>query len=86
MEHQYQGTIKFFNKEKGFGFIQSEQGEIFVHITGLEGYDPEKGYHGEYPKDGDAVAFNVAEGRKGLNAVDVRIIGGGAQAAHHENA
>jgi|GEM_PF-4509436 len=36
MEHQYQGTIKFFNKEKGFGFIQSEQGEIFVHITGLE--------------------------------------------------
>jgi CspA family cold shock protein len=57
------GTVKFFNEAKGFGFIKDETGqEIFVHATGLE----------DKIKENDAVIFDVAEGKKGLNAVNVK--------------
>lgn len=59
-----QGTVKFFNAEKGFGFIKEEGGEdIFVHATGLQ----------EEIRENDQVVFEVKEGKKGLNAVNVRL-------------
>ena len=59
------GTVKFFNNSKGFGFIHdSETGEdVFVHASGLE----------EDIKDGDEVTFEVKPGKKGMNAVNVRV-------------
>jgi CspA family cold shock protein len=61
------GTIKFFNATKGYGFI-TEDGtgaEIFLHVTGLA----------EQPvNSGDKVQFEVADGRKGLNAINVKKI------------
>lgn len=58
------GTVKFFNETKGFGFINdSTTGQdIFVHVTGLI----------DDIRDNDAVQFEVEQGRKGLNAVNVR--------------
>jgi CspA family cold shock protein len=57
------GTVKFFNETKGFGFIKSESGqEIFVHATGLT----------EKVKENDEVVFDVTEGKKGLNAINVK--------------
>ncbi len=60
------GTVKFFNESKGFGFITEEgsQQEHFVHISGLI----------DEVKQGDAVEFELTEGRKGLNAINVRVI------------
>ena len=59
------GTVKFFNNSKGFGFITSEdsQEDIFVHITGLV----------DEIRDGDEVTFETAQGKKGLNAVNVQL-------------
>lgn len=61
-----QGTVKFFNESKGFGFItESDSGtEYFVHISGLI----------DDVQQGDAVEFELKEGRKGLNAVSVRVV------------
>ncbi|TAM95871.1 MAG: cold shock domain-containing protein [Chitinophagaceae bacterium] len=59
-----QGTVKFFNESKGFGFIHSDDGqEIFVHVTGLV----------DKIKEGDKVTFDVTQGKKGLNAVNVKL-------------
>lgn len=58
------GTVKFFDQEKGFGFIQSESGEdIFVHANGIR----------EAIRDGDKVLFETEEGRKGLHAKNVKL-------------
>lgn len=59
------GIVKFFNETKGFGFIKDEenQKEYFVHVTGLID---------EIQQD-DEVTFELQEGRKGLNAVNVRV-------------
>ena len=60
------GTVKFFNESKGFGFI-SEEGsnkEHFVHISGLI----------DQIREGDTVEFDLQEGKKGLNAVNVKVI------------
>ena len=59
------GTVKFFNETKGFGFIKSEEtGEdIFVHSSGLQ----------ENIRENDSVVFDVQEGKKGLNAVNVKL-------------
>ncbi len=58
------GTVKFFNEAKGFGFIKEDNGqEIFVHVTGLK----------EEIRENDYVTFEVQEGKKGLNAVNVRL-------------
>lgn len=58
------GTVKFFNESKGFGFIKEESTgkEYFVHVSGLT----------EKVKENDVVTFELIEGRKGLNAVNVR--------------
>ncbi len=59
------GTVKFFNNNKGFGFIIDDENkkEYFVHISGLI----------DEVKEGDAVDFELQEGRKGLNAVNVKL-------------
>lgn len=61
-----QGTVKFFNESKGFGFIVNDetQKDTFVHVTGLI----------DEVREGDKVEYEEREGRKGLNAVDVRVI------------
>ncbi|WP_114783691.1 cold-shock protein [Botryobacter ruber] len=59
------GKVKFFNESKGFGFIKDEQTgqEYFVHVTGLV----------DQIKENDEVTYDVQEGRKGLNAVNVKL-------------
>lgn len=58
------GTVKFFNEAKGFGFIKDENGqEIFVHVTGLK----------EEIRENDEVVYEVQDGKKGLNAVNVSV-------------
>lgn len=58
------GKVKFFNETKGFGFIQDEQGQdIFVHASGLK----------QDIYENDEVVFEVQEGKKGLNAVNVKL-------------
>ena len=61
------GTVKFFNESKGFGFITPDDGakDVFVHINGLNGISI---------TEGDKVSFDVEEGKKGLNAVNVNVI------------
>jgi CspA family cold shock protein len=63
------GTVKFFNAEKGFGFISRESGDdVFVHFSNIEG----SGY--KSLQEGDKVEFDVAPGRKGEEAQKVRVI------------
>lgn len=64
------GTVKFFNSEKGFGFITPSTGEkdVFVHYSNVVG----GGY--KSLEEGQQVQFDVAEGRKGLEAQNVTII------------
>ena len=59
------GTVKFFNETKGFGFIKSNDSveEFFVHVSGLK----------EEIRQNDEVLFEVQEGKKGLNAVNVKL-------------
>ena len=63
--HMQQGTVKFFNETKGFGFITPNDGgsEIFVHSTGLI----------DNIRESDTVSFDVEQGRKGPNAVNVKV-------------
>ena len=60
------GTVKFFNETKGFGFIREEDtnNEHFVHVSGLI----------DEINEGDVVEFELKEGRKGLNAINVKVI------------
>lgn len=60
-----EGTVKFFNESKGFGFITPKDGskDIFVHVSGLN----------ENIRENDEVVFEVEEGRKGPNAVNVSL-------------
>ncbi|MCZ6595797.1 MAG: cold shock domain-containing protein [Bacteroidetes bacterium] len=60
------GTVKFFNESKGYGFITEEGAEKdhFVHISGLI----------DEVHEGDAVEFELKEGNKGLNAVNVKVL------------
>lgn len=60
-----EGTVKFFNEAKGFGFIvnNSTKEEIFVHVSGLI----------DNVREGDVVTFSTERGKKGMNAVDVKL-------------
>ena len=60
------GTVKFFNESKGFGFITEEGSnkEHFVHVSGLV----------DEIRENDEVEFDLQDGRKGLNAVNVKVI------------
>ena len=60
------GTVKFFNNERGFGFIAPDDGskDVFVHKNDLI----------DDIAEGDKVSYNVKEGQKGLNAVDVKVV------------
>ena len=60
------GTVKFFNETKGFGFIVPSNGdsEIFVHSSGLM----------DQIRENDSVEYEVENGRKGLNAVNVKVV------------
>ncbi len=60
-----QGTVKFFNESKGFGFIIPADGgsEVFVHASGLI----------DQIRENDSVTYEVEQGKKGLNAVNVKV-------------
>jgi len=60
------GTVKFFNGAKGFGFVIDEEDktEYFVHVSGLI----------DEINEGDNVEFELQEGRKGLNAINVKVV------------
>ena len=60
------GTVKFFNNSKGYGFVIDDESknEYFVHISGLI----------DEINEGDNVEFELQEGKKGLNAVNVKVI------------
>ncbi len=62
----HKGTVKFFNETKGFGFIVEEGSnkEHFVHVSGLM----------DEIRENDEVEFDLEEGKKGLNAVNVRVL------------
>ena len=59
------GIVKFFNESKGFGFIKDEASdkEYFVHASGLS----------DQVRENDQVTFDLQEGKKGLNAVNVKL-------------
>jgi CspA family cold shock protein len=58
------GTVKFFNESKGFGFIVTDAGQdIFVHVSGLI----------DKVNQGDKVTYEITEGRKGQNAINVKL-------------
>ncbi|MEI6574637.1 MAG: cold shock domain-containing protein [Bacteroidota bacterium] len=61
----HKGTVKFFNDSKGFGFIKDADSdkEYFVHVSGLK----------DEVRENDEVTFDLQEGKKGLNAVNVKL-------------
>ena len=67
MSNQEKGTVKFFNSQAGFGFIIPESGgkDIFVHITNLNSASL---------AEGQTVAFEIQEGRKGPEAINIEVI------------
>jgi CspA family cold shock protein len=63
------GTVKFFNNEKGYGFISREDGDdVFVHYSNIQG----SGYRSL--EEGQRVEFDIAPGRKGEEAQNVRLV------------
>jgi len=63
------GVVKWFNNQKGYGFIEQEDGtDVFVHHTGINA----TGF--KSLNEGDRVTFDVEQGKKGLAAINVRVI------------
>jgi cold shock protein len=67
------GTVKWFNAEKGYGFIRQDNGgkDVFVHRTAVDGL----GYN-EQLQEGELVEFEIEQGPKGLQAIEVARLGG----------
>lgn len=66
MEERITGTVKWFNAEKGYGFIAQEDGpDVFVHYSAIEG----NGYRSL--EEGETVQFTITEGQKGMQASNV---------------
>jgi CspA family cold shock protein len=64
------GTVKWFNNDKGFGFISRDEGEdVFVHFSAIQG----SGYRSL--EEGQQVEFDLVQGPKGLQAANVRVAG-----------
>jgi cold shock protein len=64
------GTVKWFNREKGYGFITPEEGkDVFVHYTGIAG----EGFRNL--EEGQIVEFEITQGQKGPQAQNVRVVG-----------
>ncbi len=63
------GVVKWFNNQKGYGFIEQEDGtDVFVHHTGINA----TGF--KSLNEGDRVSFDVEQGKKGLAAINVRVV------------
>ncbi len=63
------GTVKWFNERKGYGFIEQEEGpDVFVHHSGIDG----SGF--KSLNEGERVTFDIEEGEKGPSAVNVRVV------------
>jgi CspA family cold shock protein len=63
------GIVKWFNKDKGYGFIGRDSGsDVFVHFSGIAG----EGYRNL--AEGDKVEFEVVQGERGLQAADVKVV------------
>jgi cold shock protein len=68
-EERVQGTVKWFNGEKGYGFITQEDGpDLFVHYSAIDG----GGYRSL--REGDLVEFEITDGQKGKQASNVRLV------------
>ncbi len=65
--HTHSGVCKFYRKDKSFGFIKDDESgkDIFVHVSGLNDTEIQ---------EGDAVTFDLKEGKKGINAINVKVI------------
>ena len=68
MAERLTGTVKWFNDAKGFGFIQSESGDVFVHHTAIQA----EGFRSL--AEGQRVEFNLVQGQKGPAAESVTVI------------
>lgn len=69
MEERTKGTVKWFNGEKGYGFISREGGDdLFVHYSQIHG----TGFR--YLNEGDQVEFEITQGKKGLQASNVTLV------------
>lgn len=69
MSERYQGTVKWFNATKGYGFIERENGkDVFVHYSAIQS----EGYR--TLNEGQQVEFSIEEGAKGPHATDVVVL------------
>jgi len=60
-----EGKVKFFNAQKGFGFITADEGDVFLHISKITG--------DVIPKENDTVDFDIVQGDRGLQAHNVTV-------------
>ncbi len=73
-----EGTVKWFNRNKGYGFIQGDNGdEFFVHRSAIE--------EGTFLKDNDKVSFEPFDSDKGKQAKDVKLLQKGSEVSSEEN-